>query len=376
MIDMSRMREVVVDPEARLADVGGGCRLKDVDQETQKYGLATVMGLVSEVGVAELTLGGGFGNLARRFGWAVDNIEEVEIVTADGMIRVANRTENPDLFWAIRGGGGNFGVITRFTFRLHEVVPIILGGMAIWGTERADDVLMAYRNLAESAPREMMTGIIVTRAPEAPLVPVEWHGKPVMAILVRHSGSNPEKDLVPMRAAGGPIVNLITERPYIEQQCLLDGMEPKGFNQYWKSEYLPGLPEGYLQTSLDASLAQTSPHSYSITLQLGGAITDGAPDDGAVGNRDAQLLAGVASMWANDGHDDEHRTWARHWWQQIRPYSTGGNYVNFQMPDDDGTRTAAAYGTNYDRLTRIKATWDPYNLFRTNRNLSPATSSS
>ena len=371
MIDMSRMRQVIVDPDARLAQVGGGCLLADVDRATQKFGLATVLGLVSEVGVAGLTLGGGFGNLARRFGWAVDNIEEVEIVTADGVIRTANQNQNPDLFWAIRGGGGNFGVVTRFTFRLHEVGPTIYGGLIAWGAERANDVLAVYQELSETAPRELMTGMVTSLAPPAPFIPEEWHGKPMIAMLVCHSGHEPESDLLAIRKLGSPIADLIAERPYVEQQTLLDDMEPKGFNQYWKAEYLTGASRDYLAASFDAGMRITSPHSYTITLQLGGAIGDRDHDDGAVGNRDAQFIGGIAAMWEDDERDDEHIAWARASFERIKPFSTGGNYVNFQMPDDDGRRTAAAYGTNYDRLKRVKREWDPYNLFRTNRNIAP-----
>ena len=371
MIDMSAMRDVVVEPDARRVHVAGGCLLGDVDAATQPYGLATVMGLVSEVGVAGLTLGGGFGNLCRRFGWAVDNLESVEIVTADGQIRVASERENPDLFWAIRGGGGNFGVVTRFTFRLHKVGPSVLGGLMVWGIDRADDVYGAYLEVAERAPRELMTGLINTTAPSAPFVPVEWHGKPIIAVLVCHSGSNPERDIAPLRRLADPVADLVTELPYVAQQQLLDEMEPKGFNQYWKTEYLPAISGDYLHMALDAAMRKRSPFSYTITLQLGGAIADRDPGDGAVGNRDAAFIGGVAAMWEDVGFDTEHVGWARQTWGRIKPYSTGGNYVNFQMPDEGNSRTVAAYGANYDRLRQVKDACDPHNFFRTNRNITP-----
>ena len=371
MIDMSAMRDVVVEPDTRRVHVAGGCLLGDVDAATQPYNLATVMGLVSEVGVAGLTLGGGFGNLCRRFGWAVDNLESVEIVTADGQIRVASERENPDLFWAIRGGGGNFGVVTRFTFRLHNVGPSVLGGLMVWGIDRADDVYSAYLEVAERAPRELMTGLINTTAPPAPFVPVEWHGKPIIAVLVCHSGSNPERDILPLRQLADPVADLVAERPYVEQQQLLDEMEPKGFNQYWKTEYLPAISGDYLHMALDAAMRKRSPHSYTITLQLGGAIADRDPGDGAVGNRDAAFIGGVAAMWEDVGFDTEHVGWARETWSRIKPYSTGGNYVNFQMPDEGNSRTVAAYGANFDRLRQVKDACDPHNFFRTNRNITP-----
>jgi FAD/FMN-containing dehydrogenase len=217
-----------------------------------------------------------------------------------------------------------------------------------------------------------MTGMIVTSAPPAPFVPEEWHGKPIIGVLVCHSGADPEVDIAPLRQIGDAVADLVTERPYVEQQRLLDDMEPKGFNQYWKAEYLPSLSADYLRMSLDAAMRRLSPHSYTITLQLGGAIADRDPGDGAVGNRNAAFIGGVAAMWEDDGHDAEHVDWARQTWDRIKPYSTGGSYINFQMPDEGVGRTVAAYGSNFDRLQRVKAAWDPHNLFRTNRNVAPA----
>ena len=201
-LDLSRLRQVTVDPDAKLAHVGSGCLLGEVDQATQAHGLATVLGFVSETGVAGLTLGGGFGYLTRRFGWTVDNLAEVQIVTADGQLRTADRDQHPELFWALRGGGGNFGVVTRFTFRLHQVGPTITGGLIIWSADRATEVLAAYRDLTESAPRELTAAAIVRLAPPAPFLPQVWHGKPIAGIQVCHSGANAAADLAPVRALG------------------------------------------------------------------------------------------------------------------------------------------------------------------------------
>jgi FAD/FMN-containing dehydrogenase len=372
-LDMSRMRGVTVDPGARLAHVGPGCRLKDVDRATQEHGLATVLGFVSETGVAGLTLGGGFGYLARRFGWTVDNLEGVEIVTAGGEIHTASRDENADLFWALRGGGGNFGVVTRFTFRLHEIGPAVTGGLVLWGAERAGEVLATYRDLTESAPCELTAAVVVVTAPPAPFVPEEWHGKPAVGLLVCHSGANAEADLAPVRALGDPIVDLVGEKPYVVQQSMLDEMEPNGLNQYWKAEYLPGLSAEYLDTFHDAALEATSPLSYSVIFHVGGALNERADDDGAVGNRDARFISGFSGVWPpDDERSTEHVAWVRQSWESIRPFSTGGNYVNFQLADDDAARTADAYGKNYERLRRVKADYDPDNLFRVNRNIPPA----
>ncbi len=371
-LDMSRMRDITVNPDARVAYVGPGCLLRDLDRATQAYGLATVLGFVSETGVAGLTLGGGFGYLTRRFGWAVDNLEEVEIVTADGRIRIASRDEHADLFWALRGGGSNFGVVTRFTFRLHEVGPTITGGLIVWGAERANEVLASYRDLTESAPSELTAAAVMLTAPPAPFVPQEWHGKPVVGMLLCHSGRNAEADLAPVRDLGNPVVDLVTEKLYTDQQSMLDDMEPKGLHQYWKAEYLPGLSREYLDTFREGALKATSPLSFSVIFHLAGELNEHEDDDGAVGNRDAHFISGFSGVWSADQRPDEHVAWVRNAWEKIRPFSTGGNYVNFQLADDDSARTADAYGSNYRRLQRVKAQLDPGNLFRVNRNITPA----
>jgi FAD/FMN-containing dehydrogenase len=371
-LDMSRMREVAVDPEARLAQVGPGCLLGEVDQATQAHGLATVLGFVSETGVAGLTLGGGWGYLARRFGFTVDNLAEVEVVCADGAIRTASGEEHPELFWALRGGGGNFGVVTRFSFRLHQVGPTITGGLIVWSAERATEVLAAYRELTEQAPRELTAATIVRLAPPAPFLPQVWHGQPIAGIQICHSGTDPEADLGAIRTLGNPIVDLVGPKPYTAVQSMLNAMEPKWLHRYWKAEFLPGLSSEFLDTFRDRALQVTSPLSQSVIFHLAGALNDHQDDDGAVGNRDARYIGGFNATWPPGAPADPHVAWARAGWERIRPYSTGGNYVNFQLAEDDTTRTAAAYGNNYQRLQRAKATYDPDNLFRINRNIPPA----
>ena len=374
-LDMSRLRSVRVDPEARLAHAGSGSLLQDVDRATQEHGLATVLGIMSEVGVAGLTLGGGFGYLSRRFGWSVDNLEEVEIVTADGEIRTANRGENPDLHWAVRGGGGNFGVVTRFTYCLHEVGPAITGGLLLWSAEQAHDVLAAYRDLTSSAPRELTAALAVITAPPAPFLPEKWHGKRVVGMLVCHSGPDAATDLAAIRSVGAPLADLVGEMPYAAQQSMMDDMESeaKGLCQYWKTEYLSELSAEYTDAFCDAALRATSSLSYCVIFHVGGALNERADDDGAVGNRDAQFITGFSGVWKpDDPRGDEHTAWVRDSWETIRPFSTGGNYVNFQLAEDGEERTAAAYGDNYERLRRVKAVYDPGNLFRTNRNVQPA----
>jgi FAD/FMN-containing dehydrogenase len=233
-LDMSRMKTVTVDVEKRIVHVGAGCLLQDVDRETQKYGLATVLGFISETGVAGLTLGGGFGYLARRFGWAVDNLEEVEIVTADGEVRTANRDHNYELFWAIRGGGGNFGVVTRFTFRLHRVGPTVYGGLIAWPFERAEEIFSTYRSLTATSPRELAVWLVLVNAPPAPFVPVEWQGKRVCAMSVCYSGDlrNTAEVMAPIHSLEKPVFDLLREQPYVELQSQLDATEPKGAHYY------------------------------------------------------------------------------------------------------------------------------------------------
>jgi FAD binding domain-containing protein/berberine-like enzyme len=371
-LDMSRMREVIVDPQAKLVHVGPGCLLGEVDQATQAHGLATVLGFVSETGVAGLTLGGGWGYLTRRFGWTVDNLAEVEMVTADGQLRTANHDQHPELFWALRGGGGNFGVVTRFSFRLHQVGPTITGGLIVWSADRATEVLAAYRDLTEQAPRELTAAAIVRLAPPAPFLPQAWHGKPIVGIQVCHSGANPEADLAPIRALGNPIVDLATPKPYAALQSMLNAMEPKWLHRYWKTWFLPGLSSEFLDAFRSSALRVTSPLSQSIIFHLAGALNDREGDDGAVGNRDARYIGGFAGTWPPGAPADPHVAWARDGWERTRPFSTGGTYINFLLAEDDTDRTAAAYGTNYQRLQRAKATYDPDNLFRVNRNIPPA----
>ena len=373
-LDMSALRGVSVDPEARLARVGAGCTLGDVDRATQEHGLATTLGFVSATGAAGLTLGGGFGYLTRRFGWTVDDLEEVEVVIADGSVLRSSRTENEDLFWALRGGGGNFGVVTEFVYRLHDVGPQVTGGIIAWPASEADAVLDLYRKTVESSPRELTLVVVMRNAPPAPWLPAEAHGTPIIFMVACHSGSleQAEADLAPIRAHGEPLADLVQVKDYAAQQTMLDATQPKGMHFYWKSEFIPGLSDELLDTYKAQFVDNKLPANQIVIFQLDGALSEHPEDDGAVGNRDAAFACVMQAMWAPDSPaGDANRDWVRKAWNALKPFSTGGNYVNFQTADETDERTAESYRDNYARLEAIKARYDPSNLFRVNRNIRP-----
>jgi FAD/FMN-containing dehydrogenase len=375
MLDMCRLRGVMVDPKQRLVRAQAGCLLGDVDRETQLHGLATVLGFVSETGLAGLTLGGGIGYLNRRFGWTSDNLVEVEIVTADAKVLRASADENADLFWALRGGGGNFGIVTSFTFRLHEVGPLVTAGMILWPAEQAPQVLAKFAELTSTSSRELTLVSTMRLAPPAPFIPQEWHGKPIVGVIACHSGtpSQAEQGLAPLKALGKPIVDLIVQKPYVAQQAMLDAAQPKGLNYYWKSEYLPALTDEIVEAYRTHGALVPTKQSQLFMFQVGGAIADRSADDGAVGNRDAKFVFGAAGSWLpDDPKGQEHMSWVRAAWESIRPLSTGGVYVNFLTEEEGEDRIRAAYGDNFARLATVKAKYDPDNVFRANKNVLPS----
>jgi FAD/FMN-containing dehydrogenase len=373
-LDMSGMNDVKVDVEARSVRVGPGCNLGDVDRATQEHGLATTLGFVSATGVAGLTLGGGFGYLSRRFGWTVDDLLEVEVVTADGTVRKASPNENADLFWALRGGGGNFGVVTEFVFRLHEIGPEVTAGIIAWPADQADGVLELFRKVTESAPRELTSVLLMRNAPPAPWLPEVAHGTPIIAMVVCHSGSLEQaaRDVAPIKSHGEPWADLIQVKQYVAQQSMLDATQPKGMHYYWKSEFLPGLGDGVLDIYKAQLIDNTAPANQVVLFQLAGALNEHAEDDGAMGNREAAFACVIQAMWReDDARGEANRAWVRKAWEALKPYSTGGNYVNFQTDDEADERTVESYRDNYERLGMVKATYDPTNLFRVNRNIRP-----
>lgn len=374
MLDMSLMRGVWVDRERRIAHAQAGCLLGDVDGETQLCGLSAVLGFISLTGIAGLTLGGGFGYLTRRWGWTSDTVIGMEVVTADGRLVRASNEENADLFWGLRGGGGNFGVLTGIDYELHEVGPEIVGGIVAWPASEAAGVLELYRTLAEEAPPEVTLVTLMRLAPPAPWLPREMHGKPIIAILACCSGKpeEGEKIVAPIKSFGSPVGDMLVRRPYAQLQKVLDGTQPKGRRYYWKSEYLARIEPALCAKFIEHASKIPSPHSAVILFQIGGALNQHEADHSPVGNRDARFVLNIAGSWEKAEADPINIEWARAAWTDMKPFSTGGAYINFQTADEGHDRMEAALGNALQRLGEIKAKWDPENVFRTNRNIKPA----
>jgi FAD/FMN-containing dehydrogenase len=373
MLDMSLMRGVWVDTERNIAHAQAGCLLGDVDRETQVHGLAAVLGFVSLTGIAGLTLGGGFGYLTRRWGWTTDNVVAMNVVTADARLVRASSDENPDLFWGLRGGGGNFGVVTGIEYTLYPVGPEIVGGVVAWPASEAAGVLELYRTLSENAPPELTLVALMRPAPPAPWLPKEMHGKPIVALLACYSG-NPEdgeRIVAPIKAFGAPIGDILVRRPYVQLQSLLDATQPKGRRYYWKSEYLAGIEPALCEKIIEHAGKFQSPHSALILFQLDGALNRFAEEHSPVGNRDARYVLNISGSWEHADDDTANIAWVRNAWNEMKEFSTGGTYINFLTADEGFERTEAALGIGLDRLAEVKARWDPRNIFRTNRNITP-----
>lgn len=374
MLDMSLMRGVWVDPERKIAHAQAGCLLSDVDRETQVHGLAAVLGFVSRTGIAGLTLGGGFGYLTRRWGWTSDNVVGMDVVTADGRLVRASSDENPDLFWGLRGGGGNFGVVTGIDYTLYPVGPEIVGGLVAWPASEAPKVLELYRTLSAQAPPELTLVTLMRPAPPAPWLPKDMHGKPIVALLACYSG-NPEEGenlVAPIKSFGSPIGDVLVRRPYAQMQALLDATQPKGRRYYWKSEYLASIEPALCEKLMANAAKIRSPHTAAILFQIGGALNRLDDDHSPVANRDARYVLNLTSSWESPEDDGANIQWARDAWNDMKSFSTGGTYINFLTEEEGPERTQAALGKGLQRLAEVKAKWDPKNVFRTNRNIRPA----
>jgi FAD/FMN-containing dehydrogenase len=363
VIDLSGMRGIRVDAEKRIAYVQGGALWRDLDAATHSHGLATTGGVISSTGVGGLTLGGGLGWLMRQHGLACDNVVAVEIVTADGQVRRASATESPDLFWAVRGGGGNFGVVTRFEFRLHPV-STLYAGMLVFPGPRAPQVLRLYREIATSAPDELSVFTALMTSPD---------GQPINAVFAAYNGpaSKGEAALRPFRELG-PVADQVGEMPYPALQSMLDDGFPSGLHVYWRSDFLKGLPDEALDALVDRFRAITSPLSALLIEQFGGAVARVPADQTAFAHRDALFNLAIIARWLEPAAAAAaHTEWARQTSAAMRPFTSGGVYVNY-LGEEGADRVKAAYGPKYEQLVAVKKTYDPNNLFRVNQNIQPS----
>jgi len=369
VIDLSPMKGIAVDPGARTARAQGGVLWGELDAATQAHGLATVGGIVTHTGIAGLTLGGGIGWLMRRHGATVDNLLGAEVVTVDGSVVTADE----ELLWGLRGGGGNFGVVTAFEYALHEVGPSVLAGPLYHALDDGPEVLRFYRDFIADAPDELTTIVNLRPAPPLPVLPPELHGRPVVSIAACWAGDPEagERALAPLRAHGRPLIDLIAPRPYVQLQRMFDPAVLHGWHYYWKSWEVPPLTDAAIDTLVERAAAITSPRSYIIVFQLGGAMAR-PPHDTAFGQRSEGHDVNINAVWLPDDPDaDRHIQWARDTYTALEPHGAGRAYVNF-MGDEGSDRVRAAYGPEtYARLVALKRAYDPDNLLRLNQNVAP-----
>jgi hypothetical protein len=374
VIDLSPMKGVRVDPVAQRAVAQAGATWADFDHETQAFGLAVTGGLVSTTGIAGFTLGGGIGWLMRKYGLTADNLLSADVVTADGRLVTASADEHPELFWGLRGGGGNFGIVTSFEYQLHRVGPTVLAGGVFFPGDQAAEVVRRYRAYTAGLPDEMTTLLNLTTAPPAPFLPEAVHGKKVVAVLGAYAGppDEGEKFAAGIRELGSPIADLLGPMPYTAFQSLLDPLFGPGVRNYFKSGYLAGLDDGAIDVLTRFHQSTLSPMSEVHIEHVGGAVARVPGDATAYAHRDAPYLINIVARWAGSGEDDAAQMgWAQDLYTAIEPFTTGGAYVNFMSAGDE--RVRAAYGdARYDRLARLKAVWDPTNVWHLNQNIPPA----
>jgi FAD/FMN-containing dehydrogenase len=374
VIDLSPMRRIAVDPGRRTARAEAGVLWGELDAATQAHGLATVGGIVTHTGIAGLTLGGGIGWLMRRHGATVDNLLSADVVTPDGAGVAASENENPELFWGLRGGGGNFGVVTAFEYRLHAVGPTVLAGPIYHALEDAPEVLRFYRDFIAEAPDELTTILNLRQAPPLPFLPRHVHERPVVAIALCYAGpvERGEALLRPLRQFGRPLVDAVGPRPYAELQRLFDPTVPHGWHYYWKSWEVPPLDDATIDVLVEQARRITSPRSYIIVFQLGGALARVGQEETAYGQRDAAHNVNINAVWLPEDADaDAHVRWARECFDALEPAAAGRAYVNF-LGDEGQERVRAAYGeARYARLVALKRRYDPDNVLRLNQNIDP-----
>jgi FAD/FMN-containing dehydrogenase len=377
VIDLSGLRAVWVDPAGRTATVLGGALWSDVDRETQLHGLATTGGIVGHTGVAGLTLGGGIGFLMRKHGLAIDNLLAAEVVTAEGSLLRTSAEEHPDLFWALRGGGGNFGIVTSFRFALHPIGPTVTAGPIFWAADDTAEVLRAYRGIVVDAPDELGTVVRLGTVPPLPGIPEDLHLRPAIAIDSCYAGDvdDGERAVGAFRQIGTPLLDLVAPMPYAEHQCALDDTVPHGWHYYWKSTGLTGLSDDTIAVIADQAYAAGSPRSYAALFHMGGAVARVPRSATAFAGRDVAHNIVIDAVWRPDEareHAESETAWARRFLDALRPQRAGSVYVNFLDADDDPDRIREAYGDpTYRRLAEVKAEYDPDNVFHHNRNIRP-----
>lgn len=372
MIDLSLMKSVRVDHGKKTARAEPGVTMAELDHETQAFGLATTGGFVSTTGIAGLTLGGGVGYLARKHGLTIDNLLAADVVTAKGELLHTSAEENPDLFWGIRGGGGNFGIVTSFEYKLHKVGPKVLAAQIFHPIDDAESLLHFYRDFMADAPNELACYVMAVNVPPVDPFPEDYQGKTAMAFVACYSGEvkQGEEVLKPLQNFGDPFMNVVQPMPYTFLQKSFDAGAPKGQRYYWKSHYLDGLNDEAIHIIAKNAKLLSGEFSVLGIEPMGGAICDVENNETAYPHRNAKFMLGIWSGWSDPGKDNFISEWVRKFYDSMEPHATGGMYVNY-LDKDDENRIKSAYGTNYKRLSKIKKKYDPNNLFQMNTNIKP-----
>ncbi|MCA9284357.1 MAG: FAD-binding oxidoreductase [Phycisphaerales bacterium] len=373
VVDLSGMRAVTVDAGARRAVAEAGATLADFDAATLAHGLATPVGINSTTGIAGLTLGGGFGWLSRKYGMTVDNLESAEVVTAKGEVVHADARDHADLFWALRGGSGNFGVVTKFEFRLHEIRPNLLSGLIVYPLAEAKSVLKQYRDFAARAPEELSVWTVLRQAPPLPFLPADAHGTGVIILALLYAGdpAKGEELITPLRTFGTPVGEHVGVQPFVAWQQAFDPLLTPGARNYWKSHNFTSLADGLFDVMIEYAGRLPSPQCEIFIAAIGGATKRPAPSATAYPHRAAEFVMNVHGRWTDPADDDRCIAWSREYFKASAPFASQGAYLNF-MTADEVDRVRAAYGPNYDRLAQVKRKYDPENLFHTNWNVKPA----